>query len=217
VTNTLSQAGVPMMADVIVHYDGLNCEYSEMCLDTQLPLWIRQAANRRRQVLNKYYKKTNESELYRLAMLLHPSMRIHYFKAAGWEKDWIDTAVEIAEKLLVRPLQACSKQAGDIVLDPLAWWYGQRCAGNEYLGLTQMALDVLTLSVDVERAFLFTGSIVSKRRHNLAPATIEAAASLGSYSKAGLVRPGILVLPLKGKATAAAAKAGKGRGAAKAK
>ncbi|KAF8593224.1 hypothetical protein BDV93DRAFT_461631, partial [Ceratobasidium sp. AG-I] len=96
-TNILSQAGVPMMADIIVHYDGLNCKYSKMCLATRLPLWIRQAANRGRQVLNKYYEKTDESELYRLAMLLHPSMRIHYFKAAGWEKDWIDTAVEIAE------------------------------------------------------------------------------------------------------------------------
>jgi hypothetical protein len=55
-------------------------------------------------------------------------------------------------------------------------------------------------SVDVERAFSFAGSIVSKRRHNLAPYTIQATASLGSYSKAGLVKPGILTLPLRGKA-----------------
>lgn len=104
--------------------------------------------------------------------------------------------------------------------EPLGWWYGQRCAANEYNGLTQMALDVLSTpgrscvlcflihsfncrtasSVDVERAFSFVGSIVSKRRHSLAPSTVQATASLGSYSKAGLVKPGLLVLPARGKA-----------------
>ncbi|KAF8596438.1 hypothetical protein BDV93DRAFT_454929, partial [Ceratobasidium sp. AG-I] len=70
VTNILSHAGVPMMADIIVHHDGLNCEYSDMCVDETLPLWMRHAANRGRKVLNKYYEKTDESELYRLAMCM---------------------------------------------------------------------------------------------------------------------------------------------------
>jgi hypothetical protein len=62
-------------------------------------------------------------------------------------------------------------------------------------------------SVDVERAFSFAGSVVSKHRHNLAPYTIQATASLGSYSKAWLVKPGILTLPLRGKAAASATSA----------
>jgi hypothetical protein len=58
--------------------------------------------------------------------------------------------------------------------------------------------------VDVERVFSFVGSTVSKRRHNLAPCTIQATATLGSYSKAGLVKPGCLTLPRKAKAKAKA-------------
>lgn len=68
VTEILSRAGVPMLADVIVHYDTLNFEYSRICVDQSQPIYIRQAANRARLILNKYYQKTDESELYRLAM-----------------------------------------------------------------------------------------------------------------------------------------------------
>lgn len=57
-----------MLAGVIVHYDALNCEYTDMCNDKSLPLYLRHAANRARVVLNKYYQKTDESDLYRVAM-----------------------------------------------------------------------------------------------------------------------------------------------------
>lgn len=61
-----------MLADVIVHYDILNSEYSKMGVDTSLPLYLRHAANRARIVLNRYYQKTDESDLYRLAMWTYP-------------------------------------------------------------------------------------------------------------------------------------------------
>ena len=102
--------------------------------------------------------------------------------------------------------------------NPLEWWRMQRATGNKYKGLTQMALDTLSTpgayniwsisatltayiasSVNIERVFLFAGSIVTKRRHHLAPCTIQATASLGSYSKAGLVKPGMLHQPRRGK------------------
>ncbi|KAG9100229.1 hypothetical protein FS749_015928 [Ceratobasidium sp. UAMH 11750] len=91
--------------------------------------------------------------------------------------------------------------------NPLLWWHNQCVASNKWNGLTQMALDVLSTpatSVDVERAFSFVGSFVSKHRHNLGAFTIQAAASLGSYSKAGLVKWGCLMLPQKAKAKAKA-------------
>ncbi|KAF8594440.1 hypothetical protein BDV93DRAFT_458971 [Ceratobasidium sp. AG-I] len=70
-------------------------------------------------------------------------------------------------------------------------------------------------SVDIEHAFSFGSSTVSKCRHYLVPATIEATALLGSYSKAGLVQPGILVLPPKGTAAATTAKGAKAKPMAK--
>ncbi|KAG9080500.1 hypothetical protein FRC06_006503, partial [Ceratobasidium sp. 370] len=49
-------------------------------------------------VLNKYYQKSDESLLYRLSVLLHPSMRAHYMKVAEWEKEWIEVAVMLLEE-----------------------------------------------------------------------------------------------------------------------
>ncbi|KAG9100805.1 hypothetical protein FRC06_003714 [Ceratobasidium sp. 370] len=63
-----------------------------------------------------------------------------------------------------------------------------------------MAIDVLSTpatSVDVKCAFLYVGSIISKRRHNLKLYAIQATATLGSYSKANLVMRGCLELPCK--------------------
>jgi hypothetical protein len=68
VTDILSQAAILMLANVIVHYDILNSEYSKMCADTSLPLYLQHTANHTRVVLNKYYQKSNESDLYRLVM-----------------------------------------------------------------------------------------------------------------------------------------------------
>ncbi|KAG8737789.1 hypothetical protein FRC10_007798 [Ceratobasidium sp. 414] len=100
-----------------------------------------------------------------------------------------------------------------VAFNLLTWWYGQRAVGNEENGLTQMALDVLCApasSMDVECAFSFAGSVVSKRHHNLSPYTIQATMTLSSYSKAGLIRPGIFDLLLHGrqKANKGAAKPG---------
>ena len=57
-----------MLADIIMHYDALDTEYAEMCNDESLPLYHRHAANRGRTLFNKYYQKTDESEMYRLAI-----------------------------------------------------------------------------------------------------------------------------------------------------
>ncbi|QRV96852.1 DNA polymerase [Ceratobasidium sp. AG-Ba] len=89
-----------------------------------------------------------------------------------------------------------------IFRNPIQWWYNQRLSGNKWDGLMQMALDVLStpaMSVDVERAFSYVGSIVSKCRHNLKPYSVQATSTLGSYLKANLVKRGCLELPRKAK------------------
>jgi hypothetical protein len=42
------------------------------------------------------------------------------------------------------PIINYSEDGRPLLLDPLVYWYNQRCAGNEFLGMTQMALDVLS-------------------------------------------------------------------------
>ncbi|KAF9561572.1 hypothetical protein CPC08DRAFT_600203, partial [Agrocybe pediades] len=45
--------------------------------------------------LNKYYNATDHSEVYRIAMVLHPRHKLSYFKKAGWKDSWIQTAEDI--------------------------------------------------------------------------------------------------------------------------
>ena len=66
-------------------------------------------------LLNKYYLKTDLSNVYRVAMgrlsfslhyctinlcaiVLHPQLKLKYFQQHGWEKEWINTAEEIVRE-----------------------------------------------------------------------------------------------------------------------
>ncbi|CAE6449547.1 unnamed protein product [Rhizoctonia solani] len=212
-------------------------------------------------VLLQLLKKSDESGLYRGALLTHPSFRLHYLTDAEWPGDWAEEAVNILRdgwerhyKPATVPTnntdtrsdvshssyldQVCARLDGmsgvketnpvtrfvnampvfdrtesgrSIPVDPLAWWYSQRLAGEEHDGLTQMAIDIHTTpatSIDVERAFSFVSAMVSKCRHKLGALTIQASASLGAYSRADLIKPGCLkkVLKLKAKKKAEEAK-----------
>ncbi|KAE9400156.1 hypothetical protein BT96DRAFT_752871, partial [Gymnopus androsaceus JB14] len=49
-------------------------------------LWLAQGT------LNWYYSQMDESNVYHIAMILHPKLKLDYFRNCGWEKMWIDTA-----------------------------------------------------------------------------------------------------------------------------
>ncbi|QRV99744.1 DNA polymerase [Ceratobasidium sp. AG-Ba] len=254
VSDILSRAGIPMLADVLVHFDSLDYEYTTIAADKKQPLYVHQGAEHAWVVLNKYYLLTDDLHLYHMSTLLHPSLRRVYVEKAKWEPGWVDASIAllvakfeanykqeassptqttnsgpssfgyssymsqmysnlidtnngnacpVIEFVNGDPVISRSKDGEPVLCNPLEWWYNQRLGGNEHQGLTQMALDVLSMpatSVDVERAFSFVGTIISKRRHNLKPYSIQATATLGSYSKAGLVQPGCLELPRKAKA-----------------
>ncbi|KAG8713750.1 hypothetical protein FRC09_018366 [Ceratobasidium sp. 395] len=99
VTEVMSRAEVPLIADVIIHFDALNNEYGQMAANSSKPLYIQKAAEAARRKLDKYYKKTDESKMYRLSLVLHPSIRVAYLERAKWEKDWIDEAVNLTERV----------------------------------------------------------------------------------------------------------------------
>ena len=42
--------------------------------------------------LNRYYSLTDDSITYRIAMVLHPGMKLEYFRQNEWQQDWIDQA-----------------------------------------------------------------------------------------------------------------------------
>jgi hypothetical protein len=83
---------------------------------TQYSPPIRAALAVGKNTLNKYYNKTDDSEVYRIAMgnvllvdmliytnfcalsVLHPRHKLEYFKKHDWEEAWIDAAHDIVRK-----------------------------------------------------------------------------------------------------------------------
>ena len=73
---------------------------------------IKHALKSARALINKYYSKTDMSNVYRIAIgeytvflaspfveisfvVLHPNLKLKYFRQHGWEKAWINTAESI--------------------------------------------------------------------------------------------------------------------------
>ncbi len=53
---------------------------------------VKHALTFARNSINKYYSKTDLSNVYRIAMVLHPQLKLKYFQQHGWTQDWIRTA-----------------------------------------------------------------------------------------------------------------------------
>ncbi|QRV88417.1 DNA polymerase [Ceratobasidium sp. AG-Ba] len=198
VTDVMSRSEVPMLADVTIHFDSLDYVFGQFCEDAQLPLYARHAADRARLKLNEYYGKTDASDVYRFAILCHPSMRTKYMRMSNWQTNWIENAVDALVALYERQYKLDSaptdpsmsttgvsqfgysnfasrlyqqevgthtaarcpvrdfvnapivppipdENGNPVLCNPLAWWYSQRVAGNEWGGFTQLALDVLSM------------------------------------------------------------------------
>ena len=83
------------------------------CRNVKISKAIRAALALGKQTLNRYYNKTDHSDIYRIAMggflgssfyfifiqisttVLHPRHKLQYFEKAGWEEDWSKTSREI--------------------------------------------------------------------------------------------------------------------------
>ncbi|KAJ7716708.1 ribonuclease H-like domain-containing protein, partial [Mycena metata] len=94
-TEKVSQAEVALVFEVIPLIDKFTSMFGEMIDNTSLHTAIRHAANTGLAVLNKYYSFTDDSEIYRIAMILHPRYKTFYFLTVGWEQTWIDEALRL--------------------------------------------------------------------------------------------------------------------------
>lgn len=50
-----------------------------------------------RKKMDRYYSLTDSSSVYRIAMVLHPGMKLEYFRQQRWLKTWIETAQELVQ------------------------------------------------------------------------------------------------------------------------
>ncbi|KAG1779316.1 hypothetical protein EV702DRAFT_966389 [Suillus placidus] len=58
--------------------------------------------------INHYYLMTDLSSLYRIAMVLHPDLKLEYFWQQDWEDKWISHSKEIASEVYVKQYEGKS-------------------------------------------------------------------------------------------------------------
>ncbi|TFY73141.1 hypothetical protein EWM64_g10871, partial [Hericium alpestre] len=87
--------GTPNLVTVIPAMDHIDQHLTFDSLDTKFHPVIRASLNIAKCTLNRYYTMTDLSEVYRIAMVLHPRHKLAYFKNARWEQEWIDTARDV--------------------------------------------------------------------------------------------------------------------------
>ncbi|OJT02096.1 hypothetical protein TRAPUB_7442 [Trametes pubescens] len=94
-TNQISSSTRALVHEVIPYIDILTEHLDDYTADLELAPSVRAAAQRGRAVLNKYYERTDESIIYRIAMILHPAYKTQYFRDHRWEEEWIEEAKTI--------------------------------------------------------------------------------------------------------------------------
>ncbi|KAG2340506.1 hypothetical protein BDR05DRAFT_842561, partial [Suillus weaverae] len=83
---------MPSLATVILVMDLIDEKLTTLSLNEQFLLLICAAVGLAKKTLNHYYELTDTSEVYRIAMILHPCHKLAYFKLAKWADEWIQTA-----------------------------------------------------------------------------------------------------------------------------
>ncbi|EIW58949.1 uncharacterized protein TRAVEDRAFT_123695, partial [Trametes versicolor FP-101664 SS1] len=89
----------PNLAMVIPAMDHIDTMLTNHCRDDgTLDPAIRSALRLSKKTLNRYYKISDMSTTYRIAMVLHPGHKLKYFEQAGWPSGWRKTAEQIVRK-----------------------------------------------------------------------------------------------------------------------
>ncbi|KAE9402040.1 hypothetical protein BT96DRAFT_817004, partial [Gymnopus androsaceus JB14] len=92
-------SNTPSVASVIPAMDAIDEALATGIIDNNiLSEPIRHALSIGKKTLNKYYALTDNSTIYRMAMILHPSFKLEYFRKAGWSDEWIAEAVTVTRE-----------------------------------------------------------------------------------------------------------------------
>ncbi|THU87207.1 hypothetical protein K435DRAFT_627715, partial [Dendrothele bispora CBS 962.96] len=82
----------PLTHEVIPLMDTISHKLDDIRDNTEEHHLVRVAAQKGAALLNKYYSKTDDTFIYRAAMLMHPSFKTAYFENAGWPLSWVQAA-----------------------------------------------------------------------------------------------------------------------------
>ncbi|KAI1789296.1 hypothetical protein LXA43DRAFT_893091 [Ganoderma leucocontextum] len=87
--------GTPNLVQVIPAMDHVDKVLSTVSASAKYSEPIQVACGIAKKALNRYYSYTDMSAMYRIAMILHPSHKLHYFKKMRWPEAWRTTAKEL--------------------------------------------------------------------------------------------------------------------------
>ncbi|KAF5362814.1 hypothetical protein D9757_014266 [Collybiopsis confluens] len=86
----------PTVAQVILAMDAIDEALATGMVDSEeVSDPIKHALAIGKQTINKYYALSDDSNIYRMAMVLHPQHKLHYFEQAHWDQAWIDESIDI--------------------------------------------------------------------------------------------------------------------------
>ncbi|KAE9385873.1 hypothetical protein BT96DRAFT_840165 [Gymnopus androsaceus JB14] len=88
---------ISTIAQVILMIDVIDNFFSNMPTCT-VHAAIKSALCLAQSMLDQYYSRTDESNVYCTGMTLHPKLKLAYFRNCGWEKAWINNAEWILHK-----------------------------------------------------------------------------------------------------------------------
>ncbi|TEB32876.1 hypothetical protein FA13DRAFT_1579818, partial [Coprinellus micaceus] len=93
--SVIFSSDTPSLPSVIPAMDMINRMLDGTASDDTLNESIQAALSLGHNLLYKYYKLTDLSDVYRIAMILHPGHKTRYFKKAGMDDAWISKAIEM--------------------------------------------------------------------------------------------------------------------------
>ncbi|KAE9389403.1 hypothetical protein BT96DRAFT_1070235, partial [Gymnopus androsaceus JB14] len=82
---TFFSSNSPNISSVIPAMDAIDEAFASGIVDNhELCAPLRHALSIGKKTLNKYYALTDDSDIYCMAMVLHPSYKLMYFKSLNW-------------------------------------------------------------------------------------------------------------------------------------
>ncbi|KAI0279785.1 hypothetical protein BC826DRAFT_869450, partial [Russula brevipes] len=92
-----SRDDISTIAHVIPTMDRIDAMLKDSALEPLCPS-VKCTLSFARKHMDKYYSKTDLSNVYRIAMVLHPQLKLKYFQQHGWSKLWVNTAENIVRE-----------------------------------------------------------------------------------------------------------------------
>ena len=71
-----------------------------------------------RKKMDRYYSLTDSSTTYRIAMILHPGMKLEYFRNQKWEEEWIEEAESLVREGYVAGYEKMARDSDTTPMKP---------------------------------------------------------------------------------------------------